>query len=153
METADAALDFQQRVRRVSPEVLPHFLALVLEERARRFTQWLFRTGSGDSVTSLTATLSSIRLSIPLHPCEPATIRAELVTSAVSLPGRFEASMVSGLPEPARRFFTFAIQPGTRPSTIVELTMSREISFGTKDEPKYQPMTARQVLAPPQGLV
>lgn len=78
---------------------------------------------------------------------------AELVRSPVSLPGRFEASMVSGLPEPARRFFTFAIQPGTRLSTIVELTMSGEISLGTKDDPKYQPMTARQVLAPPRGLV
>jgi hypothetical protein len=69
------------------------------------------------------------------------------------LPDRFDPSIVSGLPEPARRFFSFAIQPGTRLTTVVELTMDGEISLGTKDDPKYQPMTARQILAAPYGLV
>jgi hypothetical protein len=78
---------------------------------------------------------------------------AELEKHSVPLPDRFEPSMVSGLPEPARRFFTFAIQPGARLSSVVELTMAGEISLGSKEDPKYQPMTARQVLAPPYGLV
>ena len=77
----------------------------------------------------------------------------ELVKSSVPLPERFEPAMVSGLPEPARRFFTFAIQPGTRLSTVVELSMTGEISLGTRQDPKYQPMTARQVLAAPYGLI
>ena len=61
--------------------------------------------------------------------------------------------MVSTLPDPARRFFGFAIEPGARLTNIVELTMEGELSLGTKDDPKYQPMTARQVLAAPHGFV
>ena len=73
--------------------------------------------------------------------------------SQVPLPARFEPSMVAGLPEPARRFFHFAIQPGTALRTVVHLKMEGEISLGTKEEPKYQPMKASQVLAAPHGLV
>jgi hypothetical protein len=78
---------------------------------------------------------------------------ADLVKRPLPMPQRFEPPMVSGLPEPARRFFTFAIQPGAQLRTVVELTMTGEISLGTKDEPKYMPMKARQVLAAPDGLV
>jgi hypothetical protein len=78
---------------------------------------------------------------------------AALLASPVPLPQRFDPSMVAGLPEPARRFFSFAIEPGTRLATVVELTMAGEISLGTKENPGYQPMKARQVLAAPHGLV
>lgn len=68
-------------------------------------------------------------------------------------PGNFEPSMVADLPEPARRFFRFAIQPGTRLSGAVEIRMEGELSLGTRQDPKYQPMAAEQVLAAPHGLV
>jgi len=77
----------------------------------------------------------------------------ELVKLQVPLPERFDPGMVSTLPEPARRFFLFAIKPGARLSTVLELTMQGELSLGTKDDPKFQPMRAEQVLAAPHGLV
>lgn len=52
--------------------------------------------------------------------------------------GRFDSAMVMQLPEPARRFFQFAIQPGTRLSSVAEIRMEGELSLGTKQEPKYQ---------------
>lgn len=38
----------------------------------------------------------------------------ELASLSVPLPDRYEPVMVSALPEPARRFFNFAIEPDTR---------------------------------------
>ena len=46
----------------------------------------------------------------------------ELAKRAVSLPDRFDLATVRDLPEPARRFFAFAIEPGTRLSSVVEIT-------------------------------
>ena len=66
---------------------------------------------------------------------------------------RFDPAMVAGLPEPARRFFQFAIRPGTLLATVAEITMDGELSLGSKQEPGYQPMHARQILAAPRGLV
>lgn len=66
---------------------------------------------------------------------------------------RFDPAMVATLPEPAQRFFRFAIEPGARLGTVVEITMEGELSLGTKDRPKDQPMRAQQLLAPPHGLV
>jgi hypothetical protein len=45
-------------------------------------------------------------------------------------------AMVAHLPEPARRFFRFAIQPGARLASAVEISMEGELSRGTKDNPK-----------------
>jgi hypothetical protein len=70
-----------------------------------------------------------------------------------TLPERFDASLVDGLAEPARRFFLFAIAPGTPLRGIVELEMEGELSLGTRQRPRYQPMHARQVLAAPHGMV
>jgi len=61
--------------------------------------------------------------------------------------------MVQDLPEPARRFFLFTIAPGTLLRTAAEIKMVGEISLGTKKEPNYMAMRARQILAPPHGLV
>ena len=61
--------------------------------------------------------------------------------------------MASGLPEPARRFFHFAIGRGARLGTVVAITMEGEISLGTRQDPRYQPMHAEQILAAPHGLL
>jgi hypothetical protein len=61
--------------------------------------------------------------------------------------------MVAGLPEPARRYFTFAIAPGTPLRMVVEIDMVGEIGLGDRDRPNYQPMVAREILAPPHGFV
>jgi len=66
-------------------------------------------------------------------------MRRKVFGKNLCLPGQFEIGMVSGLPEPARRFLEFAIRPGTRLTTVVEITMVGQLSLGTKDDPKYQP--------------
>lgn len=76
-----------------------------------------------------------------------------LADKAEAEPKRFDPSMVEGLPEPAQRFFRFAIAPGTPLSSVAVFEMEGELGLGTKEDPKYGPMSARQVLAPPYGLV
>ncbi|MEM7050723.1 MAG: DUF6544 family protein [Acidobacteriota bacterium] len=66
---------------------------------------------------------------------------------------RFDSAMVDGLPAAARRYFSYSIQPGTPLVSAVELEMEGEIGLGTRDKPGYRPMRARQILAPPHGLV
>jgi hypothetical protein len=57
----------------------------------------------------------------------------DLASLSVALPDRYQPAMVSALPEPARRFFNFAIEPGTRLSTVVQLTMVGDLSLGSKE--------------------
>jgi hypothetical protein len=80
-------------------------------------------------------------------------VRLELREREVHLPERYSPDMVAGLPEPARRYFNFAIAPGTRLATVVELTMAGELSLGSQEKPDYRPMRARQLLAAPYGFV
>ena len=68
-------------------------------------------------------------------------------------PRRFDPAMVDGLPEPARRFFRFAIRGGTPLYTVAEISMRGAISLGDTSKPNYLPMRARQVLAAPQGFI
>lgn len=65
----------------------------------------------------------------------------------------FDPSSVADLPEPARRYFLYTIKGGATISTVAEISMRGEIGLGTKSKPKYLPMQARQILAPPHGLV
>jgi hypothetical protein len=65
----------------------------------------------------------------------------------------FNAAMTAGLPEPAQRYFNFTIARGTPLYTALEIDMTGEIGLGTKDAPGYRGMEARQILAPPYGLV
>jgi hypothetical protein len=65
----------------------------------------------------------------------------------------FDPALVSGLPDPARRYFLFAIAPGTRLSRAAELEITGELSLGTRQQPDYMPMQARQILAGPGGFV
>lgn len=76
-----------------------------------------------------------------------------LVATQPQTPSRFSASMVAALPEPARRFLTFAITDGTPLYTVAEITMSGKFSLGSKDAPNYIDMHATQVLAAPHGFI
>lgn len=65
----------------------------------------------------------------------------------------FEPALILDLPEPAQRYFKFTIKPGTPIYTIVELSMTGKLGFGDKHTPNYRAMKAKQILAPPHGLV
>ena len=68
-------------------------------------------------------------------------------------PERFSPAMVADLPEPARRYFMFAIADGTPLYTVAEIEMQGLFSLGTKDAENYMDMVATQVLAAPEGFV
>lgn len=68
-------------------------------------------------------------------------------------PELFDHKMIADLPEPARRFFKFAIAPGTPLYTVAEIDMGGLFSLGSKDNPAYQEMEAYQILASPDGFV
>jgi hypothetical protein len=68
-------------------------------------------------------------------------------------PARFAPAMIADLPEPAQRFFRFAILPGTPLWPVAEIDMTGEFSLGSKQDPAYRPMEARQILAAPEGFV
>ncbi|MBT1451356.1 hypothetical protein KJ365_10755 [Glaciecola sp. XM2] len=70
-----------------------------------------------------------------------------------SEPKRFSLSMVAELPEPARRYFAFAITEGTSLYTVAQIQMVGKFSLGTKSAPNYMDMRAMQLLAPPYGFV
>lgn len=65
----------------------------------------------------------------------------------------FDPVTLDGLPEPARRFFTYAIRPGTPLAKVAEITMRGDFGLGDKQAPNYLPMRARQILALPDGFV
>jgi hypothetical protein len=68
-------------------------------------------------------------------------------------PVRFDPEMVADLPEPARRYFAYMIEPGTPLLPVAVIEMTGAFSLGTKDDPRDQPMEARQILAAPEGFV
>lgn len=68
-------------------------------------------------------------------------------------PVPFSPLMVASLPDPARRFFTYAIRPGTPLLPVAAIDMGGRFSLGDKDTPAYQTMQAQQILAAPQGFV
>ena len=76
-----------------------------------------------------------------------------LIATQPAEPVVFSAAMVSDLPEPARRFFVFAIAEGTPLLTVARLKMEGRFGMGDKAEPGYMPMRATQVLAAPHGFV
>ena len=78
---------------------------------------------------------------------------SRLQDTAPANPRRFDPAMIANLPEPARRYFAFTIAPGTRLSHVAVIEMEGELGLGDKADPGYRPMRARQILAPPYGLV
>jgi len=68
--------------------------------------------------------------------------------TAVGAVETFDPAMISGLPEPARRWLSHAIAPGTPLWSSVELTMRGRIKLG-----RWRPFTARQVLTPPASYI
>ncbi len=68
-------------------------------------------------------------------------------------PEHFAPEMVADLPEPAQRYFTYTIQPGTPLLPVAIIEMTGQFSLGTKEDPRYQSMEARQILAAPEGFV
>ena len=68
-------------------------------------------------------------------------------------PARFSFDMVAGLPEPAQRYFRFAIAEGTPLYTVARIEMVGRFSLGTQADPAYLGMRATQVLAAPVGFV
>ncbi len=85
------------------------------------------------------------------------TVRANAAWSRLAASGGdgrvFVPEMIADLPEPARRYFTYTIAEGTPLSAVAVIGMEGQLGLGTKDDPRYQPMRARQILAPPVGLV
>jgi len=73
-------------------------------------------------------------------------------------PGRtegavYDPALVADLPEPAQRYFNYAIRTGASLRSVFEIDMTGELGLGTPRAPGYQPMQAFQTLAPPYGLV
>ncbi|MDJ0919108.1 MAG: hypothetical protein QNJ05_15220 [Woeseiaceae bacterium] len=77
----------------------------------------------------------------------------ELAASIETEPGTYDPAMVAELPEPAQRYFNYMIEPGAPLHSVVEIEMTGQIGLGTKAAPNYREMSARQILAPPYGLV
>ncbi len=78
---------------------------------------------------------------------------SQLRTSPVAPIERFDPAMLEGLPDAARRYFLFTIAPGALLTRIAEIRMRGEIGLGNLKDPRYQPIRARQILAPPHGFV
>jgi hypothetical protein len=78
---------------------------------------------------------------------------AGLAAHQPTVPAAFDFSMIAELPDPAQRFFRFAIAPGTPLYTVAEIDMEGEFSLGNKQNPNYVPMSARQILAAPHGFI
>lgn len=75
-----------------------------------------------------------------------------LVTMQSNQPARFAPDMVADLPEPARRYFLYTIEPGTPLYTVAKISMSGQFGMGDKNKPDYLQMIAEQTLAMPSGL-
>jgi len=68
-------------------------------------------------------------------------------------PMRYDPKMVADLPEPAQRYFNFAIAPGAPLLPVVEIEMGGQFSLGSRDAPNYRAMEAHQILAAPHGFL
>lgn len=77
----------------------------------------------------------------------------QLMTAQPERPACFDLAMVAGLPEPARRYFAYTIEPGTPLYTVADIVMDGCFGMGERDKPGYLRMAARQVLALPKGFV
>ncbi|MDJ0760552.1 MAG: hypothetical protein QNJ19_14250 [Woeseiaceae bacterium] len=77
----------------------------------------------------------------------------ELAVTIETGVGTYDPAMVAELPDPAQRYFNYMIEPGAPLHSVVEIEMTGQIGLGTQAAPNYREMSARQILAPPRGLV
>ncbi len=70
------------------------------------------------------------------------------MTAATAVAETFDPAATMGLPEPARRWLSHAIAPGTPLWSRAELAMHGQIKLG-----RWRPFTAHQVLIPPDGYI
>ena len=104
---------------------------------------------------ALALVLAAAALAV-LRAADMRALRAEWARLAALQPAEpepFRTGMVADLPEPARRYFGYTIAPGTPLLPVAEIRMGGRFSLGTRDDPRYQPMQARQILAAPEGFV
>jgi hypothetical protein len=107
-------------------------------------------------LVALVALFSAILILALLLVSDRRADRAEWARLAALQPGNppvFSPDMVAGLPEPAQRYFRYAIRDGAPLFRVAEIDMRGQFSLGSKDNPGYQPMEARQILAAPDGFV
>ncbi len=78
---------------------------------------------------------------------------ARLAALQPQVPPRFTPETVADLPEPARRYFTYTIQPDAPLWRVTEIEMGGRFSLGTRENPAYRPMEAQQILAVPDGFL
>ena len=82
------------------------------------------------------------------HAAAPAAGTWERLSRGQPNPGRFDPVMAAGLPEPACRWLTHAILPGTPLARAVIVEMEGHIHLG-----RWLPFRAVQLHAPPDGYV
>lgn len=80
-------------------------------------------------------------------------IAAQLAATQSRQIERFDCAMVVGLPDAARRYFRFAIAPGTPLHSVTAIEMTGRFNLGTREHPNWLSMMAHQKLAGPRGLV
>ncbi|WP_210401681.1 DUF6544 family protein [Lacimicrobium sp. SS2-24] len=80
-------------------------------------------------------------------------VTEHLISTQPELPDVFHPDMVASLPEPARRYFLYTIAPDTPLYPVVDFTMTGKFALGTRQQPNYFAMRARQVLSVPQGFI
>ncbi|UTW54608.1 DUF6544 family protein [Kordiimonas sp. SCSIO 12610] len=68
-------------------------------------------------------------------------------------PPRFSYDMVETLPEPAKRFFRFAIKEGATLQKVTKISMHGQFGMGDKNTPNYLPMKAEQIVTVPKGFI
>jgi hypothetical protein len=70
------------------------------------------------------------------------------LAAATVEPATFDPAALTGLPEPARRWLTHAINPGTPLWQTAQLSMRGQIRLG-----RWRPFTGHQVITPPRGYI
>jgi hypothetical protein len=78
-------------------------------------------------------------------------LRARLEQKNGRAAGHFAPKMVAHLPEPARRYFLHAIEPGAPLARAARLEMTGQMRLGR--DRAWLPLQAQQVLAPPAGFI
>ena len=99
---------------------------------------------------SIMAALNIVRL---IDQIRMARAWKEIADKTPATTTQFSPDLIQDLPEPAQRFFTYAISPGTPIGRAIEIDMTGQLGLGPKDDPGYSDMRATQIMAPPYGFI